>query len=173
MLMAFTVQCDKLYLADAKRISNKLLLKEKYNPVRYTLATRRGLHQKPNIIYSSWKMKVRQVFEAEFGFSIYDAFIKNERYAVYVKMWFKDDRRADTDNVVKGIRDSLFPKPDIDDHNVSGAEEFYFDKLNPRVEVVVIGLSTNRDEDKKLMAACYDWLLEEQMKFEDILSNKT
>lgn len=51
-------------------------------------------------------------------------------------VFYKDKRHGDTDNVAKGINDSIFQKP-LNDKYIAGSYDFDYDKDNPRVEIII------------------------------------
>jgi len=64
-------------------------------------------------------------------------------YELTIKMWFKDRRRRDVDNVAKGVGDSLNGTAWADDSQVVkvSAIRMGTDKDNPRAEVSIIPIS--------------------------------
>ncbi len=57
----------------------------------------------------------------------------SEKIFLNIVIFFKNHSHGDPDNIFKAIADSLF----IVDKYVAGSMDFYYDPLNPRVEVEV------------------------------------
>ena len=154
-LLQFVIDCNLLYAKKAKiRIT---VIDDTFNPVPYTRVTRFSVQRGKK--YKMWKEKVKDDFKEAFGNKPIAFFENRAEYSIFTKIFFKDKRGGDPENVRKGISDAIFEKNVIDDKNVTGAEEFYYDKDRPRVEVRIV--NGKYEDSDKLKKECYNWLLEE------------
>lgn len=108
------------------------------NPVPYKRTTQRQKFTDDGYkVYIAWKQKVILAFASTFGKLPHQILKKDTKYYVNIIAYYKDKKHADTDNVAKGINDSLFSKP-LSDKFVAGSYDFFYDKENPRVEIEII-----------------------------------
>jgi len=124
-----------------------ILFGKKVNPVPYTRTTQRQMWVDKNYKrYQCWKGVVSGAFLAFLKENNIDnkPYLKNwlqfkkpinpiKKFRMDIMIYFKDKKHADSDNVYKGISDSLF----INDKYISGSMDFDYDKENPRVEVEI------------------------------------
>ncbi len=86
--------------------------------------------------YQAFKKNVRELFIFIYGKYPHQVFNKGEKYYLDIKIYFYDKKHGDSDNVFKGIADAIFAKP-LNDKNIAGSFDFFYDKENPRVEVKI------------------------------------
>ena len=116
------------------------------NPIPYTRTTQKGKFGSPQWQrYAEYKAKI----VASFLDSVSDASEKRNywnNYQVYGKpvysqtityvlsiAYFRNKQHGDSDNINKGVLDSLF----VNDKFVVGAFNYHYDSVNPRLEVTV------------------------------------
>ncbi len=108
-----------------------------YNAVPYKRTTQKQKFiDKSYKRYSQWKSYINTLFRQEFGIYPRNYFRKNKKYYMDIKIYFKNYAHGDSDNVFKGVADSLFAHP-LNDKSIAGSFDFFYDKDNPRIEVEI------------------------------------
>lgn len=107
------------------------------NPIPYHRTTQGSYWNKGAKRYKAWKdYVVKEFCKSQ---KIKDTGNKpitiKEKVYVDIVIYYKDRTHADSDNVAKGINDALF----VNDKNVAGSYDFFYDKQCPRVEVTIKG----------------------------------
>lgn len=111
---------------------------EDKNPIPYKRTTQRQKWaDKEYQKYQAWKTKIIRAFVDKFKKLPKNIFIKDEKYYVNIKAYYKDKTHGDTDNIAKGINDAVFQKP-LNDKYIAGSYDFDYDKNNPRVEIEIL-----------------------------------
>ena len=109
---------------------------KKGNSIPYHRTTQGSYWNAGSQRYLAWKNYVVKEFCKQTG--VKDTSKKpilksNDKIHVVMNIYFKDKTHADSDNIFKGIADSLFQN----DKYVSGSFDFFYDANNPRVEVEI------------------------------------
>lgn len=109
------------------------------NPIPYFRQTQASSRFNKNAKrYHAWKDYVRKVAQEQ-GFRnvIYrgqSTIIENpKKIKMDMMIYFGNKTHGDSDNIFKGIADSLFPQ----DKTVCGSFDFEYDNTNPRVEISI------------------------------------
>lgn len=119
------------------------------NPTPYKRTTY-GAHWDKNYkLYTAWKHHVQEIFQSTYP-KFYNAkylstvlrrkpIVEQGPWEVNIIVYFMDKTHGDTDNIAKGINDAIFQT----DKYVFGTYLFRYDKVMPRVEILI----TKRNED--------------------------
>lgn len=107
------------------------------NPVPYKRTTQKQKFKDDNYkIYTNWKAQIIGEFIKKYNKYPHMILKLNKKYYVDIICYYKDKTHGDTDNVAKGINDAIFQKP-LNDKYIAGSYDYFYDKNNPRVEIVI------------------------------------
>lgn len=108
-----------------------------YNPIPYKRTTQRQKFADPGYKkYLDWKSTIYAEFCKTMRKEPHLLLLPKTKYYVKVIAYYKDMTHGDTDNVAKAVNDAIFQKP-LNDKYISGSYDYFYDKLNPRVEVII------------------------------------
>jgi len=100
----------------------------KGNPVPYFRQTQASARfNKGAMRYHRWKDYIRKAA------GVSDKLVTEGRLHMRLKIYFMNKTHGDSDNIFKGIADSMF----VNDKYLTGSFDFDYDKENPRVEVII------------------------------------
>lgn len=87
------------------------------------------------------KQRIRRYFEYKeyINLCVLSKHLKYDRSPkgktiLHTVIYFSNKKHGDPENIRKGIQDALFDQ----DRNVVGSVDFFYDSLNPRVEIEII-----------------------------------
>ena len=107
------------------------------NPVGYKRTTQAGCRFDPGYKrYQAYKQQVVDAFVDAFGGDRGSkplTTVRGEKTRVDIVIYFKDYTHCDPDNCAKSVNDSLF----VNDKFCYGSYDFFYDKLNPRIEITI------------------------------------
>jgi hypothetical protein len=108
------------------------------NPVPYKRTTQRQKYvDRDYKKYLDWKNRVLKAFVLANNNKLPSMTLaRDTKYYVDIICYFKDKTHGDTDNIAKGINDSIFSKP-LNDKYIAGSYDYFYDKDNPRVTVEI------------------------------------
>lgn len=119
------------------------------NAIGYKRTTQRQKYTKDYRKYLKWKSYIVEQFLSQTryvmskevvlecsqkGYLVSPISKSKEKIKVDVKVFYKDFRHPDTDNVQKAVNDALFKE----DKFVFGSNDFGYDKDKPRLEVKIL-----------------------------------
>ena len=107
------------------------------NPVPYKRTTQRQKYRDTNYNkYQDWKNRIITEFIKKYNKYPHQILKPNKKYYVNIMCYYKDRTHGDTDNIFKGILDSIFQKP-LNDKYITGSMDYEYDIRNPRVEITI------------------------------------
>lgn len=170
-LLIFNIPCDVIYkykYSKKEKKEYKIVVARDINPMPYQRATQRSVKSDPRyILYTHWKHHCYFQFVEQIGKHPEEVLKPKIKYHLFCKSFFKDNRKGDSENIAKGVGDSIFINslqtriklrkkeikiPRLNDNNVIGADDFFKNELNPHCEIVICS------DEKNLRDSVWQWL---------------